>query len=262
MCLIVFAYKYHPQYPLILAGNRDEFHQRPTQKLHVWDGDPKILAGKDLKAGGTWLGINQHGKFAAVTNYRDLSNIKKNAPSRGSIVTEILNSDLSTKEKLSDMAPDFSKYNGFNLIAGTVDDLYYGSNHDHSFQKIKPGLYGISNASLNTPWPKTNSALENFSTVLNNGQPDSNEIFDLLSDTNRYPKEMLPKTGLSPEMEKAVSSVFILTEDYGTRSSALLFFDKSGNVKFTEKTYSPGTTEVTNTEEFHLNLKEKQFHKL
>lgn len=262
MCLIVFAYKYHPQYPLILAGNRDEFHRRPTQKLHVWDGNPNILAGKDLKEGGTWLGINQHGKMAAVTNHRDLSNIKENAPSRGFIVTEILKSDLSTSEKLFDMAPDFSKYNGFNLIAGTVDDLYYCSNHDNSFQKIKPGLYGISNASLNTPWPKTNSALENFSTALNSGQPDSNEIFDLLCDTNRYPENMLPKTGLSPEMEKAVSSVFILTDDYGTRSSALLMVDKNGKIKFTEKTYSPGTTDITNTEEFHLDQKNKQFQKL
>lgn len=262
MCLIVFAYKYHPEYPFILAGNRDEFHRRPTQKLHVWDEDPKILAGRDLKAGGTWLGINQHGKFAALTNHRDLSKIKENAPSRGNIVTDILKSDLPTSEQLSEMAPKFSKYNGFNLIAGTMDELYYISNHGNSFHKIKPGLYGISNASLNTPWPKTNTALEYFSNALNRNQPDKNVIFDLLCDTKRYPDHMLPKTGLSPEMEKAVSSIFILTEEYGTRSSALLMIDKNDEVNFAERTYLPGTTEVTNTEEFHFVLTEGQFQQL
>lgn len=260
MCLIVFAYKYHPEYPFILAGNRDEFHQRPTEKLHIWDGNPKILAGKDLEAGGTWLGINQHGKFAALTNHRDLSNIKENAPSRGFIVTDILKSDLSTSDQLSDMSPNFSEYNGFNLIAGALDDLYYVSNHGNSLQKIKPGLYGISNASLNTPWPKTNNALESFSNALNDEQPDEREIFDMLCDTNRYPQSMLPDTGLSPELEQAVSSIFILTDDYGTRSSALLTLDKTGKVKFIEKTYLPGTTDVTNTEEFHIVLTEGLFH--
>lgn len=254
MCLIVFAYKYHPKYPFILAGNRDEFHERPTQKLHVWEGDPEILAGKDLMAGGTWLGINQHGKFAALTNYRDLSNIKEPTPSRGYIVSDILQSELSTSDQLTVLAPDFPNYNGFNLIAGTLDDLYFVSNHGDHIQKIKPGLYGISNASLNTPWPKINSALEDFSAALNKDRPDENEIFELLCNTKRYPESMLPKTGLSPEMEKAVSSVFILTEDYGTRSSALLMFDKNDKITFTEKTYLPGTTVVTNTEKFQLSL--------
>lgn len=262
MCLIVFAYKYHPVYPLILAGNRDEFHYRPTQKLHVWDGDPKILAGTDLVAGGSWLGINQGGKFAALTNYRNLNTIKENAPSRGSIVTEILKSDHQTAIQLSNMAPEFPKYNGFNLIAGTLDDLYYISNHGNSYHKIKPGLYGISNASLNTPWPKTNTALERFTAALNNDQPSDSSFFDLLCDTNRYPEQMLPKTGLSPEMEKAVSSIFILTEAYGTRSSALLKMDKRGEVRFIEKTYLPGTTKITNSEEYRFTLSEGQFYPL
>lgn len=262
MCLIVFAYKFHPEYPLILAGNRDEFHQRPTQKLHVWDGNPRILAGKDLKAGGTWLGINQYGKFAALTNHRDLNNIKENAPSRGFIVTDILKSDLSISDQLSVMAPDFPAYNGFNLIAGTLDNLYYISNHGDSFQKVKPGLYGISNASLNTPWPKTNNALENFSVAIDNDHPDKSAIFDLLCDTDRYPEQMLPKTGLSLEMEKAVSSVFILTEDYGTRSSALLMLDKNGEVQFSERTYLPGTTVVTNIEEYNFTPPKGQFQRL
>ena len=262
MCLIVFAYKYHPEFPFILAGNRDEFHRRSTQQLHVWNETPKILAGRDLEAGGTWLGVNQHGKFAALTNHRDLTNIKENAPSRGFIVSEILKSELSTSDHLTAMDSEFSEYNGFNLIAGTLDELYFTSNHGDPYQKIKPGLYGISNASLNTPWPKTNSALENFSIALNNDHPDESEIFDLLCDTKRYPENMLPKTGLSSEMEKAVSSIFILTDEYGTRSSALMMYDKNGKVKFIEKTYLPGTTEVTNTEKFLLDLTNEQFLKL
>jgi len=259
MCLIVFAYKYHPEYPFILAGNRDEFHQRSTQKLHIWETTPKIAAGKDLKAGGTWLGINQYGKIAALTNHRDLSNIKENATSRGHIITDFLKSDLSTDQQLKDIASDSSKYNGFNLIAGTVDDLYFLSNHSNEFHKIKPGLYGISNASLNTPWPKTNTALEHFTTALNDRSPDETVIFDFLKNTDRYPDRLLPKTGLAPELEKAVSSVFILTEDYGTRSSALLMIDNKGDVNFTEKTYLPGTTEVTNTEKLHFNLTKGDF---
>lgn len=262
MCLIVVAYKYHPEYPLILAGNRDEFHERPTQELHIWNEDPQILAGKDLEAGGTWLGINQNGKFAALTNHRDLSNIKEHTLSRGNIVLDIIRSELSTSDQLSIMTPEFSKYNGFNLIAGTLDDLYFVSNHGDEIQNIKPGLYGISNASLNTPWPKTNSALENFSTALNKDQTDENDIFDLLCNTNRYPESILPKTGLTPEMEIAVSSVFILTKNYGTRSSALLMYDKSGKVKFIEQTYLPATTVVVNTEKFLLDLSVGQFQQL
>lgn len=259
MCLIVFAYKYHPKYPFILAGNRDEFHARPTQTLHVWDSDPNILAGKDLKEGGTWLGLNQHGKFAALTNHRDLSKIKENAPSRGNLVKEILQSGQPFENQLSDLQSEFSNYNGFNLIAGTVDDLYYVSNEGGHMMKLKPGLYGISNAFLNTPWPKTNNALESFTHALNSELPDVSAIFELLTDTTTYPERMLPKTGLSPEMEKAVSSIFILTDDYGTRSSALLMIDKMGSGKFTEKTYRPGTVEVTDSEEFHFNLVEGQF---
>lgn len=259
MCLIVFAYKYHPKYPLILAGNRDEFYERPTQKMHPWGSNPNILAGKDLKDGGTWLGINQYGKLAALTNYRDLSKINEIAPSRGHIVTEILKSTQPIDEQLSVLRPEFPNYNGFNLIAGTLDDLYYVSNEGDRFYKIQPGLYGISNAFLNTPWPKTNNALQHFTHALNGEKPDEQAIFELLWDTTTYPDRMLPKTGLSPEMEKAVSSIFILSDDYGTRSSALLMIDQEGDVKITEKTYQPGSVDITDSEEFQWNLTKGQF---
>lgn len=260
MCLIVFAYKYHPKYPFILAGNRDEFYARPTQKLHIWDSKPNILAGKDLKDGGTWLGVNQHGRMAAITNHRDLNNIKQSAPSRGNIITKILKSYQPVADQLSDMEPDFPKYNGFNLITGTLDDLYYVSNEGNHFLKIKPGLYGISNAFLNTPWPKTNQALEDFTHALNGDMPNVNAIFELLSNTTTYPDHTLPKTGLPPEMERAVSSIFIRTDEYGTRSSALLMMDNEGKIRFNEKTYRPGSLEITDLEEYHLNPVLDQFH--
>lgn len=258
MCLIVFAYKYHPKYPFILAGNRDEFYARPTQKLHEWNSDPKIYAGRDLKEGGTWLGINEHGKIAVLTNYRDLTKIKENAPSRGNIATNILLSNEPIAEQLSGLIPEFQKYNGFNLIAGDLHNLYYVTNEKDYFSEIQPGLYGISNAFLNTPWPKTNDALQHFTHAINGETPDEEAIFELLANTSTYPDRMLPKTGLSPEMEKAVSSIFILTDDYGTRSSALVMMNQKGEIKFTEKTYRPGSVEITDSEEYQLSLSKAQ----
>lgn len=258
MCLIVFAYKYHPKYPFILAGNRDEFYARPTQKLHEWSSDPKIYAGKDSKEGGTWLGINENGKMAAITNFRDLTKIEENAPSRGNIATDILLSNEPIAKQLSDLKHEYQKYNGFNLIAGDLHNLYYLTNEKDQIYKIQPGLYGISNAFLNTPWPKTNDALQLFTSALNGDIPNEAGIFELLGNTATYPDHMLPKTGLSPEMEKAVSSIFIKTEDYGTRSSALIMIDQKANVKFIEKTYRPGSIEISDSETIHLKLSESQ----
>jgi uncharacterized protein with NRDE domain len=245
MCLAVFAYRVHSKYPFIFATNRDEFYQRPAQPATFWYDHPTLLAGRDLQAGGTWMGITKENRFAALTNYRDLNNIIDDAPSRGDIVVDFLTSDLPTAEFLKALQKTAHKYNGFNLIAGTIDELWYYTNQKKSITKIEPGYYSLSNAFLNTEWPKTVQASKDFRlTVKNENSLDQKAIFDLLQNKTRYPDEQLPSTGLSKEMESVVSSIFITSENYGTRCSTLIFQDDTGSITFNEKTYNPGTTET------------------
>jgi uncharacterized protein with NRDE domain len=154
MCLIVFANNISDDYKLIFAANRDEFYDRPTEQADFWDEHPDLLAGKDLQAGGTWLGITKKGKFAAITNFRDLKNIKNDAPSRGNLTLNFLLSDISPKEYYDKLKPTLNNYNGFNLLFGFVDDLQYFSNKTEGLKKLESGIHGISNAVLNTPWQK------------------------------------------------------------------------------------------------------------
>ena len=239
MCLIVFSYQNHEKYPLILAGNRDEFFDRPAKQAHFWKNKPGILAGKDLKKGGTWLGVNREGNFAALTNYRDLNNIRENVSSRGEIVTSFLDKDLMTEKFIQQIDQNALDYNGFNLIAGNIHKLFHYSNETREYSEVKPGIHGISNALLNTSWPKVENAKNEFSEIVAEREPDANSLFDLLQNKKRYPSERLPKTGLSEEMEIAVSSAFIETDYYGTRCSTLLFIDKENKVTFIEKTHRP-----------------------
>lgn len=257
MCLIVFAYKVHPEYPLILAGNRDEFHDRPSQSLFKWDTDPAIVAGKDIKGGGTWLGVSENGRIAALTNYRDLQRIKENVPSRGEIIPEFLLSKDDLQPSLNQLEKKSGIYNCFNLIAGSADQLFYLSNHGHSLKAVEPGVHVISNAALNTPWPKAKWAFDRFRSILANGSLESESIFKMLKSSDRYPIEMLPETGLSKEMEVAVSSVFILTDHYGTRSSSMITIDKQYQFEFSEKVYRPGTKKVESQNSISMKLNPK-----
>ncbi len=239
MCLIVFSFQNHEKYPLILAGNRDEFYKRPTKQAEFWKDKPGILAGKDLEKGGTWLGVNRKGSFGALTNYRDMNNIKDNAESRGEIVVSCLESNLNTEQFIWDLDQNASNYNGFNLLAGNVNQLFHYSNETREYSEVKPGIHGISNALLNTAWPKVENAKNGFTEIAAEREPDIEALFDLLHNKKRYPSERLPKTGLSEDMEIAVSSIFIETENYGTRCSTLLFIDKENKVTFIEKTHRP-----------------------
>lgn len=252
MCLIVFAYKVHPHYPLILAANRDEFYNRPAKTASFWNNHPDLLAGKDLKAGGTWMGITKSHRFAALTNFRDMKSIKKDAPSRGHIVTDFLTSTESAPEFFESIKDEAHKYNGFNLIYGMVDNLYYFNNQEIELQQIDPGCHTLSNAFLDTEWPKTDQALSDFKKVISADTPDRDKLFGLLQNTKRFPEHLLPSTGLDRERERLVSSVFILTDDYGTRCSTLLFANPGQNTTFIEKTYKPGTVEPVNTAEFNF----------
>jgi len=237
MCLIVFAYKSHQNYKFIFAANRDEFYERSTEQADFWEAQPELLAGKDLKAGGTWLGITKSGRFAAITNYRDLSNIKDNAPTRGLLVTNYLLGKLSSEDYYDSVISELSGYNGFNLILGKINNLYYFSTHTKGLRKLVPGVYGLSNAVLDTPWPKVEKSKNHLVKLIKQNEVHAWELLSLLNDTVEAREKDLPDTGVGIELEKVLSSVFIQSPKYGTRSSTAVVIDNNNNVRFAEKTF-------------------------
>jgi uncharacterized protein with NRDE domain len=235
MCLIALAYKVHPRFPLILAANRDEFLDRPAEPAHFWKDAPEILAGRDKRAGGTWMGITRSGRFAAITNYRDMRMTFPAGPSRGLLVREALERGIDTKGTKA--------YAGFNLIYGPVDDIRYHNNIEGTDEPLKPGVHGLSNHFLDTPWPKVVKAKQQLEKVL--ALPDAElpeALFRLLSDEATAADASLPDTGLPIEMERAASSIFIKTPGYGTRCSTVLLVGADGKVLFTERNAQTGDT--------------------
>lgn len=228
MCLIALAYKVHPRFPLIVAANRDEFLDRPAEPAHFWEDAPDILAGRDERAGGTWMGITRSGRFAAVTNYREMRMSFPPGPSRGLLVREALEHGID---------PGITKaYAGFNLIYGTVRDLRYHNNIEGTDVALTSGIHGLSNHFLDTPWPKVVKAKRELGKLLERPDAELPEaLFRLLSDDVTAPDEMLPDTGLPLEMERAASSIFISTPGYGTRCSTVVLVDKDGKVYFEER---------------------------
>ncbi|HYW34131.1 MAG TPA: NRDE family protein, partial [Balneolaceae bacterium] len=244
MCLILFAFKQHPKFDLILAANRDELYKRPTHAAQFWDEDPDLLAGKDLSAGGTWMGINRRGQVAALTNYRDPSISKKNPPSRGNIVRRYLMDATDTMAFLKNLDREAHQYMGFNFLAGTTDKIYHYSNQEGTINPIKPGIHGISNHLLDTPWPKVERAKSQLNTLLRDDTLTTESLFNLLKDDQQAPDEQLPDTGIPRELEKKISPIFIKTEEYGTRCSTVLLIDKDEKAIFEEHQFKPGTMKV------------------
>ena len=238
MCLIVFALNHHKDYKLIFAANRDEFYNRPSSPAEFWDNYPFLLAGRDLKEGGTWMGVTKQGTFAAITNYRDLRNLKLNAPSRGYIVKDFLVNEYSIERFSENLIDNGSSYNGFNLLYGNVDRLFYFSNYNNADKKIESGIHGLSNDLLDTPWFKVEKSKNEFEQVINKNNFSFEDIFKILSDTTLSPDEQLPDTGLDYEREKIISSIFIKTEEYGTRCSTIVTVDKNNFVNFIERTFN------------------------
>ncbi len=257
MCLIVFGYKTIPGYRLILAANRDEFYERPTRAARFWDSDPFLLAGKDQVAGGTWLGVHKNGRIAALTNYRKMGFHNPDARSRGHLVTAFLQSRRPAGEFLSTF-PDPESYNGFNLLAADAQSFYHYSNITSRSTPVEPGIHGISNALMNTPWPKVEKAKQEFRKLMISNSLDEENLFRILANSDTYPSDQLPDTGLSPEMEKAVSAIFIRTEEYGTRCSTVVRIQDNGDVRFTERIFQPGTTRIEeeNSFEFTMNVQQ------
>ena len=235
MCLIVFAWKLIPGCPLILAANRDEFYARPSQSANWWQDAPHVYAGRDLQAGGTWLGINKQARFAALTNIRDGSGKSESAPSRGSLVADYLQGELDARAYLENLSKNAHQYQGFNLILGDASNIYWFSNHGSiTLQSLEPGIYGLSNGALDTPWPKLVRAKAQFASLLCQTAPDD-AYFEMLADTSRPPDHHLPQTGVSLEWERLLSSICIAAPDYGTRVSSLLRVDDQRGAALIER---------------------------
>lgn len=242
MCLILFAYRVHPDYPLILAANRDEFYARPALPLGWWQDAPDLLAGRDLAAGGTWAGITRSGRFAAITNYRDPARMRADAPSRGALVGDFLRAAQTAPAYLDDVAAAGLPYNGFNLLAADPDaGLWYYGSRDGRPRAVEAGIHGLSNALLDTPWPKVRRGKAGLQALLEAGvRPDPEALFTLLADTSHPPDAELPSTGVSPEWERLLSPAWIVSPTYGTRGSLVLLWRADGAVQMIEREAGSG----------------------
>ncbi|MEW6665568.1 MAG: NRDE family protein [Thermodesulfobacteriota bacterium] len=240
MCLILFAYRIHPAYDLIVAANRDEYYDRPSAGPCFWEEAPHLLAGRDLLAGGTWLGVTKKARFGAVTNYRDPASIKKNAPSRGNLVSGFLLGQEAPFRYLEGLHKEADRYNGFNLVLGDREELCWYSNRDGRVLGLPPGIYGISNHLLDTPWPKVVKGKEMLEKALRKPEPPSpDKLFEILRDRTLFPDSMLPSTGVDLEWERILSPLFIRSPVYGTRSSTLLFIGRDRRIHLLDRTFGP-----------------------
>jgi len=240
MCLLLLALKSHPVYKLVIAANRDEFYDRPTAPPSFWNDRPDLLAGRDLRAGGTWFGISKKGRIAAITNYRDPASIKSNAPSRGELVSDFLTGDEKPEEYLASLDLKAGAYNGFNLIVGVKDQICWYSNRGKGTRSLIPGIYGVSNHLLDTPWPKVSRGKASLENILSNNPITSPEtLFHILLDRSIPDDDNLPDTGVGLEWERFLSPIFISSPHYGTRSSTILLIDRNDHVTFMERTHIP-----------------------
>lgn len=239
MCLILLAWKSHPRFPLVVAANRDEFFARPTASAWFWRDASDIFAGRDLQAGGTWLGVTRRGRFAALTNFRDPQLLRADKRSRGELVAEFLREDIAPADYARRVALRGADYNGFNLLVADAEELHYASNVDAAPRRLEPGVYGLSNHLLDTAWPKVargRSALADTLVAI----PDTEPLFALLRDDSIAPDDQLPRTGVSLEWERLLSAAFVRSSDYGTRNSTVVLFGSNGSVQFEERSFGPG----------------------
>lgn len=236
MCLLALAWRTHPDYPLILAGNRDERHARASAAAGLWSDAPEVLAGRDLEAGGTWLGTTTDGCFAVVTNYREGLNPTKAPRSRGALTAEFLTGGSSPQACVAQVQSRAGEYGAFSLICGDGDSLWYFSNRGGDPKPVAPGIHALSNHLLDTPWPKVQTAKARLKLLLDSDALTTDALFRLLAD--RTPAQgPLPDTGIGAELERRVSAAFVQDPVYGTRCSTLLLCDKHGGMRFTERRF-------------------------
>ena len=240
MCLIALAYKKHPNYPFLLSANRDEFYNRPANFADYWKESPQLLAGRDCVAGGTWLGITTSGRFAAITNYSEEGSAGKTHPlSRGELSRTFLAGNKSAEKFLVDVRPNDKKYGGFNLLLMDNTGLFCYSNRDGNIIHLEPGVYGLSNHKIDTPWPKVKRAKKYFKELLKSQEVSHDQLFSATSDRKGVLKSMGPgiKFTASIESAKPMSAQFITSEDYGTRANTTIMINKQGLVQFRERNF-------------------------
>jgi uncharacterized protein with NRDE domain len=240
MCLAVLACNAHERFRLIVVANRDEYHARPTAPAQLWFDQPQVLAGRDLRAGGTWLGLSATGKIGLLTNYREPDKQNLAAPSRGSLVSDYLTQDIDAQHYAQVINTHAQQFNGFNLLLADTNSAHYASNRIRNLNsKISDGVHGLSNATLDIAWPKvarTQLAVKQF--LSDHQTPEANGLFEIFYDVTPATLSELPRTGLAPERELQLSSPFILDEVYGTRCSTVILIDRSGIAYFEERTFN------------------------
>ncbi len=237
MCLIALNVGEHPDYPLIIAANRDEFHARPTQAAHWWPDKPDILGGRDLQAGGTWLALHRNGRFATVTNFRDAVPTTPMLLSRGHLVTGFLESKLNPRDYLDTIRG--SAYAGFNLIVGTANEVAYLSNREEGTRALTPGTYGLSNALLDGPWHKVERSKSRLASLVSEGDIDESRLLRLMDDRDKGPADEADTERFDFETAHAITAPFIVMPDYGTRCTTIVLVDRKGNWSFVERRFDP-----------------------
>ena len=237
MCLVVIAHRVSAGLPLIVAGNRDEFHARPTRDAHWWPDHPDVLGGRDLQAAGTWLAVSRNGRFASVTNYRDADQPVTGLKSRGHLVTGFVNGDASPLDYAASI--DGERYAGFNLLVGDGDTLAYRCNRDGPARELAPGIYAVANATLDTPWPKVERSKNALGALLETNRVNVTELLRLLDDRERARVGDVEAGGLPFDKAHALTAPFVVMPDYGTRCSTVVTRDSDGDVHFTEKRFDP-----------------------
>ena len=256
MCLLVIAWQAHPRYRLVVAANRDEFHERPSAPMAKWPAPNDLLAGRDLRSQGTWLGLDRRRHFGVVTNFRDLQRPSANAPTRGELIPRFLGGQAGPGPFLRELAPVANDYSGFNLLLSDGESLWYASNRAEGFARpLPPGIYGLSNQFLDTPWPKLQRVRGRFEAWMSAGDAatDATEpLFEILNDRTRSADTDLPQTGLSPEWEKVLSAPFVLNPDYGTRCSTVVLIEAAGAATLAERRFDPNGN-VTGNSRWTLN---------
>jgi len=238
MCLIVAAWRVHPELPLILAGNRDEFHARPAEPADWWADAPDLLAGRDREAGGTWLGVTRGGRFGVVTNYREGSP-RGGEVSRGLLLTDWLSGDEPAAGFAARLQREEQRYAGFNLLFGDATTLRYHTNRQAASRELEPGIHGVSNALLDTPWPKLVRTRDRLQRLLAADRTDADAILGILADTEPAGEDGEADAALDPGIRRVLSAPFILTPTYGTRCSTVLVFRADGRAEFVERRFDP-----------------------
>jgi uncharacterized protein with NRDE domain len=246
MCLVLVAWQLHSEYSCVVAANRDEFHARPAAAVSWWPDRPRILAGRDLEAGGTWLGITRTGRFAALTNFRDPEQPRKQAPSRGELVVSLLESGATVAESLTHLSQISAAYHGFNLIFSDGEKLGIYESARGAGRELGPGIYGLSNHLLDTPWPKVQIAKNRLQAALLE-RGDDDDLLRLLRDDEPAPDAQLPRTGISIEWERLLSSAFVRAQDYGTRCSTIIRIERQGRAYFEEWNWDSAGMEIGRT---------------